>query len=84
LQIAISTSGQSPSFAQKLRQKLEKQFGPGYAQWVAELGETRRKILASNLDGTRKRSLLQSLASTEALEAMIAGESKINERNDAV
>ena len=31
LQIAISTSGQSPSLAQKIRQQLEKQFGPGYA-----------------------------------------------------
>src|SRR5580704_6112798 len=30
LQIAISTSGQSPSLAQKLRQQLERQFGPGY------------------------------------------------------
>ena len=42
LQIAISTGGQSPSLAQKLRQQLEQQFGPGYAAWVAELGETRR------------------------------------------
>src|SRR6202165_961332 len=36
LQIAISTSGQSPSLAQKLRQQLERQFGPGYETWVAE------------------------------------------------
>ena len=55
LQIAISTSGQSPSLAQKIRQQLERQFGPGYAHWVAELGETRRKVLASNLDPERKR-----------------------------
>ena len=41
LQIAVSTAGQSPSLAQKIRQQLEKQFGPGYATWVAELGETR-------------------------------------------
>ena len=74
LQIAISTSGQSPSLARKLRQQLERQFGSGYARWVAELGETRRKILASNLDPARKRFLLQSLASVEAFEAMIAGE----------
>ena len=31
LQIAISTAGQSPSLAQKLRQQLERQFGEGYA-----------------------------------------------------
>ena len=70
LQIAISTSGQSPSLAQRIRQQLESQFGPGYAQWVAELGETRRRVLASDLDSERKRQLLQSLASTEAFEAI--------------
>ena len=56
LQIAVSTAGQSPSLAQKIRQQLEKQFGPGYAAWVEELGETRQLILASDLDqGTQAR-----------------------------
>ncbi len=72
LQIAISTAGQSPSLAQKIRQQLEKQFGPGYAAWVAELGETRKLILASDLDKKRKLELLHSLASREALEAALA------------
>ena len=72
LQIAVSTSGQSPSLAQKIRQQLEKQFGPGYAAWVAELGETRKLILASDLDKERKLELLHSLASREAFEAAIA------------
>jgi precorrin-2 dehydrogenase len=84
LQIAISTSGRSPSLAQKIRQQLEQQFGPGYAHWVAELGETRRKILASSLNPERKRDLLQSLASAEAFEASIAAESKTNGRSDAI
>src|SRR6266446_3616564 len=72
LQIAISTSGQSPSLAQKLRQQLERQFGPGYELWIAELGETRRLILASELDPQRKSDLLHSLASREALKAALA------------
>jgi precorrin-2 dehydrogenase/sirohydrochlorin ferrochelatase len=72
LQIAISTAGQSPSLAQKIRQQLEKQFGPGYATWVAELGETRKLILASDLDKQQKLDLLHSLASREALEAALA------------
>jgi precorrin-2 dehydrogenase/sirohydrochlorin ferrochelatase len=71
LQIAISTAGQSPSLAQKLRQQLEKQFGDGYAAWVAELGETRKLILASDLEKERKLELLHSLASREAFEAAI-------------
>jgi precorrin-2 dehydrogenase / sirohydrochlorin ferrochelatase len=72
LQIAISTSGQSPSLAQKIRQQLEKQFGPSYAAWVAELGETRKLILASDLEKERKLELLHSLASREAFEAALA------------
>ena len=72
LQIAVSTAGQSPSLAQKIRQQLEKQFGPAYGAWVAELGETRKLILASDLDRQRKLDLLQSLASREAFEAALA------------
>ena len=72
LQIAVSTAGQSPSLAQQIRQQLEKQFGPGYAVWVAELGETRKLILASDLDKDRKLDLLHSLASREAFEAAVA------------
>jgi precorrin-2 dehydrogenase/sirohydrochlorin ferrochelatase len=72
LQIAISTAGQSPSLAQKLRQQLERQFGPEYAAWVEQLGETRRLILASDLDKERKLDLLHSLASREAFEAALA------------
>ena len=72
LQIAISTAGQSPSLAQKIRQQLERQFGEGYAEWVEQLGETRRLILASDLDQAAKWELLHSLASREAFEAALA------------
>jgi precorrin-2 dehydrogenase / sirohydrochlorin ferrochelatase len=72
LQIAISTNGQSPSLAQKLRQQLEQQFGPGYSRWVAELGATRKLVLASGLAADRKSELLHSLASREAFEAALA------------
>jgi precorrin-2 dehydrogenase/sirohydrochlorin ferrochelatase len=72
LQIAISTAGQSPSLAQRLRQQLERQFGEGYAAWVEQLGETRRLILASELGTQTKWELLHSLASREAFEAALA------------
>ncbi len=84
LQIAVSTSGQSPSLAQKIRQQLERQFSPAYALWGAELGATRKLVLASKLSSERKRELLHSLASREALEAALAEESARNEfsKND--
>ncbi len=80
LQIAVSTNGQSPSLAQKLRQQLEKQFGPGYAQWVAELGETRKLVIASDLDPQRKSELLHSLASRQAVLAALAESAAKDER----
>jgi precorrin-2 dehydrogenase/sirohydrochlorin ferrochelatase len=76
LQIAISTNGRSPSLSQKLRQQLDRQFGPGYAQWVAELGATRKLVMASDLDPERKKELLHSLASREAVKAAIAESAK--------
>ncbi len=82
LQIAVSTGGQSPSLAQKIRQQLEKQFGPGYAAWVAELGETRKLILESDLDKERKLELLHSLASREALEAALAEEPELSAKGE--
>ena len=72
LQIAISTAGQSPSLAQDIRRRLEGEFGPGYSAWVRELGATRKRILASDLDQERKLDLLHSLASREAVEAALA------------
>jgi precorrin-2 dehydrogenase len=84
LQIAISTSGQSPSLAQKIRQQLERQFGPGYAHWVEELGATRRLVLASDLDPKRKRELLQSLASREALQAALTEQAEESDRRVTV
>jgi precorrin-2 dehydrogenase / sirohydrochlorin ferrochelatase len=72
LQIAISTNGKSPALASRLRQQLEQEFGPAYADWVAELGETRKLLMASELDPERKRELLLSLASRDAVEAVLA------------
>jgi precorrin-2 dehydrogenase/sirohydrochlorin ferrochelatase len=76
LQIAISTSGQSPSLAQRIRKQLEQQFGPNYAQWVEELGRTRRLVLASDLPAEIKQELLHSLASREAFEEQLRAASR--------
>jgi precorrin-2 dehydrogenase/sirohydrochlorin ferrochelatase len=83
LQIAISTSGQSPALARRLREQLEKEFPPSYADWVAELGATRRDILKSNLTREQKRELLMSLAGRPAFEEMLAADSGHNEEGDA-
>ena len=41
LQIAVSTGGASPALAKRLRERLEREFGPEYGDLVALLGELR-------------------------------------------
>ena len=41
LQIAVSTGGASPALAQRLRKRLENEFGPEYGELVALLGGLR-------------------------------------------
>src|SRR5690242_5462528 len=65
LQIAISTAGQSPLLSQRIRKRLEQQFGPEYAGWVEQLGKLRREVLSSDLPAERKRELLRSLTSQD-------------------
>jgi uroporphyrin-III C-methyltransferase/precorrin-2 dehydrogenase/sirohydrochlorin ferrochelatase len=62
LQIAISTAGHSPALAQRLRQELEQQFGPEYAEWVQQIGEARRALLAADMDPEARRQRLHELA----------------------
>ncbi len=69
LQIAISTAGQSPALAQRLRKQLEDQFGPEYEEWLAELGESRAELHSSKLDPEERKRLLHEDASEEAFEA---------------
>jgi precorrin-2 dehydrogenase/sirohydrochlorin ferrochelatase len=69
LQIAISTTGQSPALAQRLRKQLEEQFGPEYEEWLAQLGEARDKLLSTKLDPEERKRLLHENASEEAFEA---------------
>ncbi len=62
LQIAISTGGRCPSLAQLLRERLELQFGPEYANWVKQLGRDRQEIFARVTSPARRRRLLRALA----------------------
>jgi precorrin-2 dehydrogenase/sirohydrochlorin ferrochelatase len=66
LQVAVSTGGESPALAQRLRKELEAQFGPEYGDWVAELGKVRQRILNGSTQATDQKTQLHELASTES------------------
>ncbi len=69
LQIAISTGGNSPALAQRLRKKFEEQFSEEYGAWVEQLGEERSRLVQDNtITSEKRRQLLHEQASAQAFE----------------
>lgn len=67
LQIAISTAGNSPALAQRLRKEFEKQFGEEYGAWVQQLGEARRRLFQdTTITVEMRREMLQAQATAVA------------------
>lgn len=69
LQIAISTSGQSPALAQRLRQDLEQQFGQEYENWLKHLGKSRKEIQSGKLGPEERKRLLNEQVSEAAFQS---------------
>lgn len=69
LQVAISTAGQSPALAQRLRHDIEATISPEYAGWLDRLGKIRRRMMAGHLPAERRRFMLHRLATQRAFEA---------------
>lgn len=69
LQIAISTAGNSPALAQRLRKEFDEQFGEEYGPWVQQLGEARRRLFQdTTINVERRRQMLHGQASAEAFQ----------------
>ena len=62
LQIAISTAGKSPAVAQRLRREIDEQLPEDLGEWLKQLGELRRQVLAAHPRGEMRRLLLHELA----------------------
>jgi siroheme synthase-like protein len=69
LQIGISTAGESPALAQRLRQQLELLIDEGAGPWLERLGALRREVLAAHPAGEERNSLLRTLATREVCDA---------------
>lgn len=70
LQLAISTAGNSPALAQRLRDELGQQFGEQYGPWVKQLGEARSILFQDEtISNEIRRHMLHMQASAEAFDA---------------
>jgi precorrin-2 dehydrogenase/sirohydrochlorin ferrochelatase len=65
LQIAISTAGESPALAQRLRKELNAQLPLDTGEWLMELGRLRREVTAVEPVGEPRKLLLHQLAQRE-------------------
>jgi precorrin-2 dehydrogenase / sirohydrochlorin ferrochelatase len=65
LQIAISTAGESPALAQRLRAEIEEQLEATAGDWLERLGNARREVLASIPPGEERKQLLHKLSTRE-------------------
>lgn len=65
LQIAISTAGESPALAQRLRKEINAQLPLDTGEWLQELGRLRREVTAVEPIGEPRKLLLHELAQRE-------------------
>lgn len=69
LQIAISTNGNLPALAARLRKELEEQFGKEWSDWVEHVGELRNEIRSREPSAKKRRDALMELAAPKAFAA---------------
>lgn len=62
LVISVSTGGHSPSLAAKIKEDLANRYGEVYEAHLKLLGELREKVLQSETDETKKKEILNYIA----------------------
>ena len=74
LVITISTSGQSPALAKKLRKILENQFGEEYSKLLRLMGAIRRKLLQQAHEPEAHKPLFEQLINSDLIGMIQATE----------
>jgi uroporphyrin-III C-methyltransferase/precorrin-2 dehydrogenase/sirohydrochlorin ferrochelatase len=69
LQIAISTAGASPAFAQRLRREIDEQLPEDIGPWLEDIGQLRREVLETQPRSESRKLLLHQLAHRQVCES---------------
>jgi precorrin-2 dehydrogenase/sirohydrochlorin ferrochelatase len=70
LAIAISTGGDSPALARKIRQELEDRFGPEYGYLLDIMGRLRELVLADGRPSAENKAVFEAVLQSDILTAI--------------
>lgn len=73
LLLAVSTCGNSPALSRKVRQELERTYGPEYGLFLEKMGLLRSGLLRDVPDETIRRRVFQAIVDSDVLSLLKAG-----------
>jgi precorrin-2 dehydrogenase/sirohydrochlorin ferrochelatase len=73
LVIAVTTGGAAPSLSRRIRERLERQFGPEYARLLAALRRVRQDLKARGLAPAVRRRIFERLTRDDVVAAARRG-----------
>jgi precorrin-2 dehydrogenase/sirohydrochlorin ferrochelatase len=73
LVVAVSTGGAAPSLARRLKERLEKEFGPEYATLLEALREVREDLKKRNIPADLRRRIFERLTEDDIVAAARQG-----------
>jgi len=74
LLIAISTCGDSPALARRVREELERTYGPEYGVFLEKMALLRRRLLQDVPDEEVRRKVFQALVDADIVYLLRAGQ----------
>jgi precorrin-2 dehydrogenase/sirohydrochlorin ferrochelatase len=76
LTLAVSTNGNSPLLARRIRKVLEQQFDQAYSPYLELLGALRPRVQEQVIEPTRRKALWESLLDSDILDLLRAGQTQ--------
>jgi precorrin-2 dehydrogenase/sirohydrochlorin ferrochelatase len=74
LTLAITTDGNSPAMARRIKEELAEEFGEPYAEFLALMGSLRPGVKASGLPLATRSELYTRIVRSDAFDLLLAGD----------
>jgi precorrin-2 dehydrogenase/sirohydrochlorin ferrochelatase len=72
--VAVATEGRCPSLARVVREQLERQYGPEYAEVVTRVADLRQRLIAAGWEPARIHAAVASLFEAGLVAAIACGD----------